>query len=1726
MKIQPHLIDSLDFSSISDIFNIPASKKVIDITNCTSINSVLDFLTSNAEKLPKTIFILTFNINEPKIWTFERQKLQILSETLNKSETERTFVFQSKFRTAKFLCKIKNQPLLTKIELSRNLHEDEFTNSLITNELIFKAVVMSRVEAGICGVYDYSFSSIILDINRHFLGLKLIDYALINFDSISLRFLQLFGIDLSITNKNGDRPLETAVKCGNFCGFLELLGGNFEVLTLLHQPTGFNLLMLAAENGNPEILQYLLELDIFDVNFCVNEKTALNLAINEKKFEAVAVLLEHDAKYGEDFMDNFTEDVKELHNLVATQGQGHKNEEEIKKIFQKYPKTRNFFDSNGQSALKTAVISAIEEDIEECSSRSGQSGQNCSNFIEFLLINGLRMGKIEEFPEILTSKSDNLAENLIYCDYIHRIISNIIFKCDDDHLKSHNNNSLDSTDHSEGSEESVNKMFNRDDEDKAQLSKQNCNKMLFDALKLLNNIPETKILLEIFGVYENVKIILNLNNLTLEIKENCSNMSIDHCLRDKSDSSCSKLTNFSNIFPTMSPIFGKLDDFARSFIEKIFNFIIIKIANNNLNQNKDNLIAKLKNYLVLLKTSTKLAKFNKLSKFYESISNMSHKFAWKNIKKFQDLSILDQKPDHCILSPQILITNSKILTLIQIFQEKSENFLIFVEFVDFCDESYQNEVKEMLKFAHLVVSVNNSDKIDEKLNFEVMKNFYDRILFVFENNEFANLDKLLRNCFKFSDSHFLRISHNFSDFDKKTKDFLLEKQVDLQGKLVKLSEIIKSSNCPTLDDIPLNLLSDDSKILKIGQKLENRGNFYYDRRFIDTIWAQISEIKDQYLHLDPIKCFGDLHEQKIILLCDEPGMGKTTTLKQLQFKFKEIFPSNWIIYVDLKRHGSIYEDFKNVQIWNYQNFTEFFTKIQNLTEFESKIFHQLLLTEKVIFLIDGVDEITQKHKDFIINFTKDLYRITNCHLWIAMRPHCKSEYSGNFHICSYHLEPIDASKFLETLIKSQKMTNNEKNNARKYVENLKKCHKSFNNPLFISIVFDVYDQFEESVGIYMMYETYVLKKFTFVVQNEEENSEILLKNSEKLKNSEILLENSEILLKNSEIILKNSKNIPKLFKDITELKFARKIFQNHQKVAIYKFITTIPNNTNFSNLEILKEPPTEDEIIYYLKYKVINAINTIEQIFFIHKTFYEFFVASFIIEMFLERPEGGMGCEQYKMCELLFVKVFMDSGYQVIGRFIESYIEDNEERIFNCENSNLREILRKNKFFGNEMKIVENQTNFFDGNLFHLITSKFFYFSKFVLKIFENENEMSEIFIKVGEKSQTIFYKIVNFSHSSPDILEYLNFFAENFDGIQRKNIFEYFLYYQSENCVKKSRIFVIIFTRLNENDLEKFFEILGNIFTENELEFHLNNDDNLNIFNIIIKNIKFFEVSAKKLEFFFNFSKNFLKDDKKISILDETFENFNFLSQNEQNFDDVESLIKEIISNLKKDEILSFLKLENGKNAKKILKFVSSKICHNFYQFLITQLDIHLTKNEFRDFIESEPNLIIDFFNACYNFNEEKVIIFWKFATFNLSRKKLREFLTFKPENSKFSTFHFAISYFVFNFEEFFTNLEIKNLLSAKNSQNETILFEIYPKNKLNDSAGNLLRQIFKKGELKFFLNHRNYLGYSAFNPGGKRTCFDFKIPKNLSSFIEMNFRQNELFEDIKSNERTCQII
>lgn len=145
------------------------------------------------------------------------------------------------------------------------------------------------------------------------------------------------------------------------------------------------------------------------------------------------------------------------------------------------------------------------------------------------------------------------------------------------------------------------------------------------------------------------------------------------------------------------------------------------------------------------------------------------------------------------------------------------------------------------------------------------------------------------------------------DLSNECKDELLNQQVKFQGKSVTLHAIIKKTYLETLETDFLKNIIEKSDV-KIGTDIVGFSS-YIERKFLGNDPTDKNYSDDLIFEYDvgDINIFDFLKQQRIILLCDEPGMGKSTELKMLAVKLKTKFPNRWIVFMDLKIFFKFYE---------------------------------------------------------------------------------------------------------------------------------------------------------------------------------------------------------------------------------------------------------------------------------------------------------------------------------------------------------------------------------------------------------------------------------------------------------------------------------------------------------------------------------------------------------------------------------------------------------------------------------------------------------------------------------------------------------------------------------------------------------------------------------------------------------------------------------------------------
>lgn len=208
------------------------------------------------------------------------------------------------------------------------------------------------------------------------------------------------------------------------------------------------------------------------------------------------------------------------------------------------------------------------------------------------------------------------------------------------------------------------------------------------------------------------------------------------------------------------------------------------------------------------------------------------------------------------------------------------------------------------------------------------------------------------------------------------------------------------------------------------------------------------------------------HNERIVIIADEPGMGKSTTLTSLSTQLK----SSWIIRVNLKDCSAAIAalDVANLDI---DRAIDFFTIVEpdilgkSLTIKLLKLAVMGMSSKRIYIFFDGFDEIKEEEikekynetivrkrqgttlnaKDKVIHLLKFFQKKTKAYIVVTTREHTRNILENNlskFATVFKRIEKSDQIKFLMNfwekwlILKMNKFENDEIKMTVKYTENL------------------------------------------------------------------------------------------------------------------------------------------------------------------------------------------------------------------------------------------------------------------------------------------------------------------------------------------------------------------------------------------------------------------------------------------------------------------------------------------------------------------------------------------------------------------------------------------------------------------------------------------------------------------------------------------------------------------
>lgn len=416
-----------------------------------------------------------------------------------------------------------------------------------------------------------------------------------------------------------------------------------------------------------------------------------------------------------------------------------------------------------------------------------------------------------------------------------------------------------------------------------------------------------------------------------------------------------------------------------------------------------------------------------------------------------------------------LRTNSTLIAMNEIYHkfERTENFKSIFIFTSlkYVTEKINFELvcEAMTRITKPLLILDCESSSEEKIescitNFADMK-ISSNIILVCNSEEIIGDMEMCYTCADLSNEFLNKFTSNIVNF---------------QNKEMVLSDLVSSEELRTFKNMPLNVLE---KMMDIGiDELVKRCPYYIERKFMIERNESKRVSANQIIELD---FYG-----KILLLANEPGMGKSVETTEMFFRFKHKYPAHWTVLINLRNHYKTLEKTSNTNhLLSVEEISQFlchnFLKIEG---FHAELFLSLLRKNRVIFMFDSFDEISPKNISFMLNIISKINEVSKCSIWLSTRLHLLEKIKQVLKFDELRLEEfneLSRNNFLTKFLCEKNLDDDDLESKIMKIKRFmaKKEFQHFQNPLMIYIiskVIDTFDDYEDSeLTIYKLYETFI-----------------------------------------------------------------------------------------------------------------------------------------------------------------------------------------------------------------------------------------------------------------------------------------------------------------------------------------------------------------------------------------------------------------------------------------------------------------------------------------------------------------------------------------------------------------------------------------------------------------------------------------------------------------------------
>ncbi|XP_070503089.1 uncharacterized protein [Chironomus tepperi] len=840
----------------------------------------------------------------------------------------------------------------------------------------------------------------------------------------------------------------------------------------------FNLLLIAVEMGNSEIVKILLQKGM-NTNSLDNKVDAQTIAYQNQHFDVLYLLLQANLKFPDSFDASlctgkckvFCDVTEEVHNLIKAN-----DNQKLKEILNQHKNLKHFFNFSNESALKIAILSKSYETYKELTRRKFRyaSHENPTEYLEDLEYSG---------KKIIREIHDKYSDSIIDKHIIGLVGNSFIYHGDVD--------------------------------------KQDKQDIISRAYKSLDSIPLVRNILMIVAASKNFKIIFDFNRESVNVADPTVDSETQGLFyvsgriyigaKQLLDSETEHIT-LANIAHelchyTMNLVYknqAKPYTFGDVKMEKEFQNITDLCQQSNKEENIIDIVfdayRKKMHHAELIVRPVHLVVFyqnnpGRLEKNKEIFKRLFEFYENKVIPDIEKALIdiesrdekVQQKKDRKISKLKKISLVGGLLAVIGILAAFVIGIIFYTPTYSF-EELYPRQQKivsnslviyknTQIQFSSLfpanstAYAMLTSDHIYQMLKGKPLN---------FSNPHVEYLDKL--------------VTLSWTNLTEKLQQKFLASHFTFQNESLTL-EILHESNPTPFDSLTSQQIIDvlDSKSIIISSMIKNNTKFIVERRFFDenlqelyydfmhfingddrscrceclnitrntmTFESYYEEFRNQSLEtqtkkLDEIRrketykvcpiegyqikayffpypvaetllshtslqfdfegVLKIANETKIFILSAEAGTDKTVIFSQYTIRIKTKFPTRWVSYIDLKDHKELYKAVETFD--DVKDMLEMNFGLSDNNKFEKEIFEELFKSGNAIILWNGFDEISPEFSEAVLKILSIIKDNTENIQFICTRPLYTDKLRDKFNTRAYTVIPFTSDEQINYITK-------------------------------------------------------------------------------------------------------------------------------------------------------------------------------------------------------------------------------------------------------------------------------------------------------------------------------------------------------------------------------------------------------------------------------------------------------------------------------------------------------------------------------------------------------------------------------------------------------------------------------------------------------------------------------------------------------------------------------------